>query len=304
MNWRSPLHPRSLLLALYFAARYYAAFTLLSYGFAKVMGSQFTVLDSELAKPLGEVSPFWLTWYYFGYSPIYAGIIAWTQIGGSVLLCFRRTALLGSLLLLPVVVNIVAVDLWVIRFPFDSGALRNALLVLLALCVVVSFHARDLFRFLREKASFGLLSGRARIWAAAAQVAVLAAMIAFTAHEGYWLANFNNRAPTPIDGAWHVVRSEPSSAQLPAWIYFEYNRAHMAVFQFPDGTFVRHDFRVDPGAKTLKIAQQWLNPWSPLIFQGTWKRAGASMTVQGMWAGADPVQLTLERRQMRIRDHQ
>jgi hypothetical protein len=301
---RSTLQPRRLLFALYVAARYYAAFTLLSYGFAKVMGAQFTVLDSQLARPMGEVSGFWLTWYYFGYSAVYAAIIAWTQIGGAVLLCFRRTALLGAILLLPVALNIVAIDLWVIRWSFSSGALRNALFVLGALCIVVAFHAPEIWRFLRKEASFGILSGRARTWAAMAQIAIVAAMIAYTARQGYWVANVNNRAPTPIDGAWHVTGSASASADLPAWIYFEYNRAHMAVFQFSNGSFETTDFRVNPQAKTLTITQQWLDPASQEIFRGTWIRDGNSMTLQGIWKGAKPVRLTLQRKAMPIEDHQ
>jgi hypothetical protein len=63
--------------ALYIIARYSAAFAILFYGFAKLNGSQFTVLGSELDKPMGQVSGFWLTWYYFGYSRIYGDLIAW-----------------------------------------------------------------------------------------------------------------------------------------------------------------------------------------------------------------------------------
>jgi hypothetical protein len=301
---RSKLRPRRLLFALYLAARYYAAFTLLSYGFAKVMGAQFTVLDSQLARPMGEVSGFWLTWYYFGYSATYAAIIAWTQICGAVLLCFRRTALLGAILLLPVALNIVAIDVWVIRWSFSNGALRNALFVLGALCIVVSFHAPEIWRFLRKEASLGILSGRAQTWSAMGQLAIVAAMIAYTAHQGYWLANVNNRAPTPIDGAWHVMGSASAPADLPEWIYFEYNRAHMAVFQFSNGSFETRDFRVNPQAKTLTITQRWLNPASQEIFRGTWIRDGNRMTLQGVWEGAKPVRITFQREPMHIKDHQ
>ena len=45
-------------------ARWPAAGLLMVYGFAKLNGSQFTVLDSELTKPMGQVSGFLLTWYY------------------------------------------------------------------------------------------------------------------------------------------------------------------------------------------------------------------------------------------------
>jgi hypothetical protein len=67
-------------------ARWFAAVVSIFYGFARLNGSQFTVLDSELARPMGDVSGFWLTWYYFGYSAFYGAIIALVQIGGGILL--------------------------------------------------------------------------------------------------------------------------------------------------------------------------------------------------------------------------
>jgi hypothetical protein len=76
--------------------RYPAALVLLLYGFAKINGSQFTILDFELDKPMGQVSGFWLTWYYFGFSPLYGTLIALFEIGGAVLLTFDRNALLES----------------------------------------------------------------------------------------------------------------------------------------------------------------------------------------------------------------
>lgn len=86
--------------------RYAAAALLLLYGFAKLTGAQFTVLDSELDKPLRDVSGFWLTWYCFGYSQVYGTVIALAQIAGAVALLFPRTALLGACAMLPVIANI------------------------------------------------------------------------------------------------------------------------------------------------------------------------------------------------------
>lgn len=285
---------------LYLAARYYAAFTLLGYGFAKLMGAQFTVLDSELAKPMGDVSGFWLTWYYFGYSAVYASVVAWVQIVGAALLGFRRTALVGVLLLLPVMVNIVCIDLWVVRFPLESGALRNAFLVLVALLLALSFHASDIYQFLRQKRNdLALLESRSA-WTGTASAVLILAMFAYTAHEGYWLANVNNRAPTSIDGAWQV--QGPHDADVPAWIYFEYNRAYMAVFRFADGRSETHDFRVDDASKTLQIGQEWLIPGAD-IFRGTWTRSDDMIKVMGVWEGTIPVSLSLKRKPMQIMDH-
>ena len=98
--------------------RWIAAALCFVYGFAKINGSQFTILDSELTRPLGEVSGFWLTWYYFGYSPVYGTFLALAQIGAGILIIVPRTALAGALLLLPMVANILLIDLF---YGIDPG---------------------------------------------------------------------------------------------------------------------------------------------------------------------------------------
>jgi hypothetical protein len=303
MLLRSKTYGQKALVMLYLAARYYAAFTLLLYGFAKTMGAQFTILDSQLARPLSDISGFWLTWYYFGYSVVYSSIVAWTQIIGSLMLCFRRTALIGALFLLPVMVNVVSIDIWVVRFPFASGALQNAICVLLALLVIVTFHAPDLYRIVSKRRDDLLLFAKNPRWGVAFATAIALGMFAYTAHEAYWIANVNNRAPTPIDGAWHVTSVKPANILLPEWMYFEYNRAYMVVFRSSNGKTETHDFRVDSKSRTLHISNKWLNPGSE-IFDGTWDRRGDLMKVSGNWNKTTPLQMTLERRQMHVKDHQ
>src|SRR5436190_16731703 len=109
------------------AARWVAVALCLVYGFAKLNGAQFTILDSELTKPLGRVSGFWLTWYYFGFSPIYGSLIALVQIAGAILLAWPRTALVGALLLAPVMANIVLIDVFY-RIAFDATVVAIVIL--------------------------------------------------------------------------------------------------------------------------------------------------------------------------------
>ncbi|MYF05942.1 MAG: hypothetical protein F4230_13620 [Holophagales bacterium] len=111
------------------------------YGFAKVNGSQFTVLDSQLATPLEDVSAFWLVWYFFGYSGLYKGFIALVEIGGSVLLAFRRTALLGTLVLLAAIVNIVLID---VGFGVAQAGLPMAIVLMCGLLYLLIPHVRQL----------------------------------------------------------------------------------------------------------------------------------------------------------------
>lgn len=302
MDQSTSIWKPKILAVVYLAVRYYAAFTLLTYGFAKIMGAQFTILDSQLAKPMGEVSGFWLTWYYFGVSPIYSGIVAGTQIAGAYLMCFRRTALLGTLLLLPVMINIVSIDHWVIGWGLDADPLRVALYVLFSLLVVLTFHAKDLLRFFLKQRDELALFPTFRWWMIAAQIVVVTGILVYTAHHAYYLANVNNRAPTAIDGAWQLIHAQPARSDLPEWFYFEYNRAYMAVLKFPDGKTVTHDFRVNPEDKTIQIGKEWLSPGSD-VFSGKWMRTGDQLTIEGAWAATPPLRMTLQRKKMPVKDH-
>ena len=122
--------------------RYLVAVLIITYGFAKLNGSQFTILDSELDKPLGQVSGFWLTWYYFGYSQFYGNFIGLAQVLGGVLLMFGRTTLLGACLLLPIIANIILVDIF---FSIDPGALLVALFIEVALLIILGPNLMEFY---------------------------------------------------------------------------------------------------------------------------------------------------------------
>ena len=123
------------------APRWVAALLCFLYGFAKINGSQFTVLDSELARPMGEVTGFWLTWHYFGFSPVYGTFLALVQIVSGVLLLVPRTALLGAVVLLPVAVNILLVD---ILYGVDIGGTLAALGLLVCVFMIAAPFASRL----------------------------------------------------------------------------------------------------------------------------------------------------------------
>src|SRR5256884_5295403 len=132
----------------YRALRFFVASFIILYGFAKLNGSQFTILASELDKPMGQVSGFWLTWYYFGYSSVYGNLIGLAQVAGGVLLMFRKTVLLGSCLLLPIVANIILIDIFY-RIAID--ALLIALLMEFALIAILMFHKQELLEVFWSK---------------------------------------------------------------------------------------------------------------------------------------------------------
>jgi hypothetical protein len=234
------------------AIRWVAVVLSIVYGFAKLTGSQFTVLDSELTKPMGEVSGFWLTWYYFSYSPVYGNLIALMQVGGGLLLAWPRTALLGALLMLPVFVNIVLVDVF---YRIDLGATIVALVIVASLVAVVGPHAGRL----RDAVLLPSTDARPPI-RVAALVVILAGAFAFT----WWIANYNNIHPTPIDGVWTTVPGDDEGS--PPWrqVFFERNRAFWVTFRAPGRKDEQHHFEVDDQG-VVRVWETWLRKGTLLM---------------------------------------
>lgn len=89
---------------------FYVAYEIARYGSAKVLKTQFQAPNFILETPIGELNGFWMTWTYFGYSQTLAMILGLIQVGGCILLLFRKTRLLAIMILLPVMVNIDLID--------------------------------------------------------------------------------------------------------------------------------------------------------------------------------------------------
>lgn len=121
--------------------RYWLAFQISTYGFAKILGTQFGTAFYRDDTPVSQLSGFELTWNYFAHSYILAVIIALLQIGGSLLLLFRRTTLLGVAILLPVMLNIVLINVF---YQIGNGAFINSVLFSLGLLYLLFLRWNDL----------------------------------------------------------------------------------------------------------------------------------------------------------------
>lgn len=266
--------------------RYVVALLVIFYGFAKLNGSQFTILDSELDKPLGQVRGFWLTWHYFGYSKFYGNLIALAQVMGGVLLMFRRTTLLGSCLLLPIITNIILIDIF---YAIDLGPLLAALFIEVALLIIIRPHVPELYdlfwvkqkRLHPAKPSAGI--------ATIGKYAGRALLIVLPAISTYWIANYNNRLPTLLDGTWDVVEVSSNletTTRVPSVIFFERNRAYLCVFKHRDGSYQWHHFELNPAEQTITIWQQWLQKGTK-IYDGHYEISGTRLLLKNRLANRD-----------------
>lgn len=92
--------------------RYGVAFDLAEFGWAKICHLQLVMPMSKLDLPYNSFSPSDLFWNFFSYSYPLGCILAALQITGALLLLFYRTRLLGAFILLPVLTNILLMDIF------------------------------------------------------------------------------------------------------------------------------------------------------------------------------------------------
>ncbi len=121
--------------------RWYLAFYMISYGYSKMTGGQFYVKPEILNKPLKSLDSFYLAWHLFGKSPFFNFSVGLTQCFGAILLVINRTKLIGALILLPVLINILIIDVSFTMSMFGSSlAIR---LFIMALCdMFILYHYR------------------------------------------------------------------------------------------------------------------------------------------------------------------
>ncbi len=95
--------------------RYYLAVAMLSYGLAKIFKTQFPFPSLErLNQTYGESSPMALLWTFMGYSAAYNIFTGLGEFIGGSLLFFKRTRLLGALIVIAVMSHVV-----VLNFAYD-----------------------------------------------------------------------------------------------------------------------------------------------------------------------------------------
>jgi hypothetical protein len=91
--------------------RFSLAFTMLLYGFAKIIPTQFGPPGlNRLMETYGASSPMGLLWTFMGASPVYTQFTGLVETIAGLLLLFRPTALLGSLICIGVTLNIVLLN--------------------------------------------------------------------------------------------------------------------------------------------------------------------------------------------------
>jgi len=110
LDRRRPTY-RTLYAWLRLLVRFTLAFTMLSYGFAKVYPLQFAPpYLSQLTETYGESSPMGILWTFMGASTAYTKFCGLAEVSAGLLLLFRRTTTIGALVAAGAMLNVAALN--------------------------------------------------------------------------------------------------------------------------------------------------------------------------------------------------
>lgn len=198
---------------------YALAFGIALFGWKKVFKLQFQVPLSMLGQPFNELSGEWLTWAYFGYSYPFGLVVAFAQLGGAALLLFPKTRLLGVFILLPVLINILFINIF---YHLNAGALLQSILLTLGLLYLLSLHYSQLVAFFFRTSAVKVKMNIAQ------SVGLLSAIVL-----PLWLVFLSrDAAKEELSGVYEVVTATYPAAQTPVLTKVFFEAGHVMVLEY------------------------------------------------------------------------
>jgi hypothetical protein len=264
--------------------RYTLAFTLFSYGFAKVFPLQFQPAGMRrLMEPFGEFSPMGVLWSFMGASQPYTIYIGASEVLGGLLLLFRRTVTLGAM-----VSGLVMMNVAVLNFCYDVPVkLYSTNLVLMAVFLL----GPDLTRL------FGVLVLNRAVEPATHNSVTFARRPFRIAALAFWVLFIGYHLFGQIRGGWQAYQQTYYKAQRPpTYGLYDIESGGPAgwrrvVFEFLQVVAVRSgDDRVvtlpvEYAGNTIRVNHReqftWSRPDSDhLVLEGSWNGAPASIRLR------------------------
>jgi len=204
---------------LWIAMRFVLAGAMFGYGINKIFGLQFPAPGMQrLLQDYGDSSPMGLMWTFMGASPPYTMFAGWMETIGGLLLCFRRTQLLGALWTAGVMTNV-----FVLNMCYDIPVKIYSFQLLAAALVIAAPDMSRLVRMflLNRPAPRADLRGPwTRRWMRRTALGVKVAWLATTLPMMFWQMSemrytYGALAPKgELDGTWEVLEFRRDGVEL------------------------------------------------------------------------------------------
>ncbi len=123
--------------------RYHVGLTMILYGLSKVLVLQFGQMDLlTLESNMGSFTGMGFLWKFMSYSPFYTQVTGYVEVIAGILLLFRGTTFLGSLISFIAMVNVVVIDIG-----YDVSVKMFAIHLLLMVFVLIAYNTRRILQF-------------------------------------------------------------------------------------------------------------------------------------------------------------
>jgi len=109
--------------------RYILGITMIVYGLIKILRIQFVLPPDIYRHPLGQLDGVAITWAFLGFTPWFSILLGILELTTGLLLLFRKTKLLGAILLFPLLVSVFLINVAYDFMP-HMKVLTGALLIL------------------------------------------------------------------------------------------------------------------------------------------------------------------------------
>ena len=245
--------------------RYSLALALITYGMVKVIKAQFPSPSLEtLIHPLGDTSPATLLWSFMGTSVEYNLFAGLGEAIGGVLLFFRRTTLLGSLLCIGVMGNVA-----MLNYSYDIAVKIYSTHLLLMAVILASQDVErlvNLFFLNRPTASVEITPAfqhkRMNHGAFILKTSILVLFVTWQGTVAYqsWRDASNPKLRSALRGVWNVEEFDldgksypPLTTDTARWRRIAFDYPDRGTIQMMDDTFIRFNVVLDAEKKTLRL---------------------------------------------------
>jgi hypothetical protein len=245
--------------------RYYLAFTMMSYGFYKIIKTQFPFPYYNLTQTYGQSSPMGLLWNFMGYSKAFNMFTGLAEAIGGFLLLFRKTTTFGALVCMTVLSNVVAMN-----FCYDVPVkLFSSTLLSMAIFIAVPDIPRLIDFFFRNKAvpAVNIQPKFYKPWMKISWITVKVLLIGTVVYstvtgvlEGYTSYGDNAVLKIPLFGIYDVTKFVKNKDTLPPlasdslhWKQLNIVYANNATVKMMNDSLKRYSFTPDTVKKTVDL---------------------------------------------------
>jgi len=245
--------------------RYYLFYTMINYGFFKIVKVQFPFPSLyRLTEPYGDSSPMGLAWTYMGYSGTYNYFTGFAELLGGILLLFRRTTTIGAIVCLGVMTNV-----FMINMGYDVPVKLlsfNTILMCLFLLGKDSIRLTDFF--IRNKdtpaarLSYPHFNKKLRNSLRAVKLLLVVSLVWLTASEAWEFQHkYGDKAPhPPLYGIYYTETFLRNNTPVPPlttdstrWNRLIITNKDYAAIRLMNDSTLNYHFKIDTAAKTALL---------------------------------------------------